>query len=278
MSSAAAAVLEHDSRATSPGSGSPTPPGPTQLLDDPALGRAGRPLDDIEADGLRRRPRRRRRPRPARCSAWSGCWSRSRRPDDAEHGRADASLRAPTRGHAETGCWPCWARPRRLGDHLVAPPRRLGSSTSTAALPAHRGAMRVAMLAAVGADPTRAPVAALRGTTASTRCGSPTGAQLLAIAALGPHRADPSTCCRTSPPRWPTSPAPRSRRRWPSPATRWRRRRARRPARGDRHGQVRRPRAELRQRRRRHLRRRAGATACDEDGSAGRRRPRWPPA
>ena len=133
------------------------------------------------------------------------------------------------------------------------------------------------MLAAVGADPPTRPAAPAGHGRADvvagpiSRSGWPTG----------------GTCSCWPPATWPArSASTRSARRWPtSPTARWPPgsrspwpgcgRRRRRPAGGDRDGQVRRPRAQLRLRRRRGLRRRAGTSTDWRPAPPGQRHP-WP--
>ena len=153
-------------------------------------------------------------------------------------------------------------REQALGDHLVRHPehwRELTDPTLGSTRPA-AFAVRAGLLRAVGADPTTpTPVATLpRRRGAWTRCGWSTAG----CCCGSPPATSPTTSASTTPPpSCPTSPPAPSTPRWPSPGPRVGDGRRRCPARGDRDGQVRRPRAQLRQRRRRDLRGRAGRRA-----------------
>ncbi len=145
-----------------------------------------------------------------------------------------------------------------LGDHLVRHPehwRELTDPTLGSTRPA-AFAVRADLLAVVGADPDDADPDRdrLRTPRPSTRCGWSTAGSCCA----SPPATWPTTSASTTrPPSCPTSPPAPSRPRWRRPPARGRGR-GRDAAGGDRDGQVRWPRAQLRLRRRRDLRLRAG--------------------
>ncbi len=209
----------------------------------PRARRAVRPGD--------RRPAARRRTSTCCCSRWAG--SARRRTRGAA--RADAVVAAldDGRGAARPGVRGPRAV-RRAGGAPGAPSRALGRAAAGARRPAARAGRSPARR---GCGPRRRragrrPVLAGRARRAARGVPPP-------AAAASPPTTWPATpsWTRTSPASCPTWPMPRWRRarRSPGPSCRPTPRRCRLAVVGD--GQVRRPRAELRQRRRRAVRRRA---------------------
>ena len=237
------------------------PAGPRRCSQDPAL--TG--LDPTRSttsshDGLPDALGEAADPDQAPCSGWCGSWSRCAR---GARARATPSTAVPAarrqrrpagRPPARPGPRPAARRPRRLDR-----PR----STTSSRHPEHWRCV---------AEATRPTADGLReqpgrrGRTgpgrgerpATTPCASPTGEQLLGIAALDLTSSDPMGypadrrgAARRARARRPSRPALAiAREEYGAGADG-------RPARGHRHGQDRRRRAELRLRRRRHLRRRA---------------------
>ena len=179
--------------------------------------------------------------------------------------------RWPTTRAPRCGCSRCSGNSVALGDHLRRHPEQwhelqdptLGSTRPSAS------SMRAALLRAVGADPDAGPRRdrARAPRRPRTRCGSSTAGCCCGSPAATSRTTSGST---TPPPSSPTSPPAPSRRRWPWPAPRSGDAAPALPAGRDRDGQVRRPRAQLRQRRRRDLRGRAGGGCRRQRRRCGR--------
>ena len=153
----------------------------------------------------------------------------------------------------------CSARARRSADHLRAAPRALARADRPDARLHPPGGVRRARGPARGrsAPTPRTRPRRRRCRDARGRGRAAGGVPPACCSGSRPATWPTTSASTTWPPSCPTWPPAPSRRRWRRPAA-GRRGRAGRPARGHRDGQVRRPRAQLRLRRRRDLRLRAG--------------------